>query len=81
VSTNGTPVYGTIIVGILASILASVFSIQILVETISIGTLVSFTIVNCSVIILRYQEQTAKGSMNTRDLNSLKNKQTNWVAG
>eukprot|EP01087_Luapelamoeba_hula_P015499 TRINITY_DN4644_c0_g1_i1.p1 TRINITY_DN4644_c0_g1~~TRINITY_DN4644_c0_g1_i1.p1 ORF type:complete len:560 (+),score=79.80 TRINITY_DN4644_c0_g1_i1:2026-3705(+) len=56
------PVYGTLITGCAASIIAFFFDIVRLTEMISIGTLMAFTIVCCSIMVLRYQspEEPAK---------------------
>ncbi|XP_070560917.1 cationic amino acid transporter 4-like [Ptychodera flava] len=54
-SITQVPVFATIISGILAGVLAVIFDLQALVEFLSIGTLVAYTIVAASVIVQRYQ--------------------------
>ena len=49
------PVLNMIICGICSAIIALFFDIEKLVEFMSIGTLMAYTIVSASVIILRYQ--------------------------
>ncbi|CAH1772292.1 unnamed protein product [Owenia fusiformis] len=50
-----TPIIAIFVFGFLAAILAFLFEIDTLVEFLSIGTLLAFTIVAISIIILRYQ--------------------------
>ena len=54
-----TPARTTVIVGIVASVIAGLFPITILGEMVSIGTLAAFTIVCISVLILRKTNPTA----------------------
>ncbi|XP_072331969.1 cationic amino acid transporter 4 [Scyliorhinus torazame] len=49
------PMFGIIVFGILMAILALVFDLESLVEFLSIGTLLAYTFVAASVIVLRYQ--------------------------
>ena len=49
-----TPIWGIFSFGLLAAIMAFLFEIETLVEFMSIGTLLAYTIVGASVIILRY---------------------------
>jgi len=51
----GTPLIATIIAGLFASILALVVSLRDLIEMMSIGTLLAYTLVAVSVLVLRYQ--------------------------
>jgi APA family basic amino acid/polyamine antiporter len=50
----GTPVRGTLIIGIFSAIFGGVFPIDILGELVSIGTLLAFILVCIGVIVLRY---------------------------
>ncbi|MEW2081935.1 APC family permease [Streptomyces sp. NPDC005283] len=50
---TGTPVLGTVIVGAFVALLAAVFSLDILADLTSLGTLVAFAVVLAGVIILR----------------------------
>ena len=49
-----TPIWGILVFGLLAAILAMLFEIETLVEFMSIGTLFVYTSVAASVVILRY---------------------------
>ena len=53
-ATN-TPVFGTLLTGIIASVLALYFDLSHLVEMMSIGTLQAYTMVSICVLLLRYQ--------------------------
>jgi cationic amino acid transporter 4 len=50
-----TPLVGVLSFGLIAAFLSLLIEIDVLVEFLSIGTLLSFTMVSASVIILRYQ--------------------------
>lgn len=50
-----------ILCGFLSALIALVFDIEKLVEFMSIGTLMAYTIVSASVIILRYQPSSRSG--------------------
>jgi Amino acid transporters len=51
---NKTPHIATLITGGVATMMAGLFPIGILAELVSIGTLVAFTMVSASVLVLRY---------------------------
>lgn len=48
-----TPVMNTILVGILVSIMAAIFPLDILADLVSLGTLVAFAVVSLCVIVMR----------------------------
>jgi amino acid transporter len=52
---TGVPMEGTIITGLISAIIALFFDLDILLDMISIGTLLAFTVVCGGIIILRYQ--------------------------
>ncbi|TGZ52170.1 hypothetical protein CRM22_010679 [Opisthorchis felineus] len=59
-----TPLVSTMLFGLLAGVLAAVFSLKDLVDMMSIGTLFAYSLVALSVLILRGQQETV-GSSNT----------------
>ena len=57
---RGIPMKATIAAGVLAAIVAGVLPIGILLEAVSVATLVSFVAVCAAVIALRYREPAAR---------------------
>lgn len=49
------PTIATALFGVIAAIISLLFDVHTLVQLLSIGTLMAYTIVSCSVIILRYE--------------------------
>ncbi|XP_047370449.1 cationic amino acid transporter 3 isoform X2 [Vespa velutina] len=56
-SKTMTPILGTILSGLLAGIMALFFNLHQLIDMMSIGTLLAYTVVAISVLILRYQKE------------------------
>lgn len=59
-----TPVFGTILSGLLTGVMTLIFNLQQLIDMMSIGTLLAYTIVAVSVLILRYQKEECVSNVN-----------------
>lgn len=55
--TTKVPVIGIVVFGILMALLALVFDLEALVQFLSIGTLLAYTFVAASIIVLRFQQE------------------------
>ncbi|XP_034241850.1 high affinity cationic amino acid transporter 1-like isoform X2 [Thrips palmi] len=76
-----TPLVGTLLAGVITGIMAALFKLQQLVNMLSIGTLVAYTIVAACVLLLRYRyhesdDVGASDYKETTNLVSLKDKPT-----
>ncbi|XP_031772015.1 cationic amino acid transporter 2 isoform X1 [Apis florea] len=67
-----TPLMGTFSAGILTGLLAAIFELTQLVNMMSIGTLLAYSIVATCVLILRYEESEAYKKKGDRDPRTLK---------
>ncbi|XP_075070809.1 cationic amino acid transporter 4 [Mixophyes fleayi] len=56
------PVIGIVVFGILMAILALIFDLEALVQFLSIGTLLAYTFVAASIIVLRFQQEKSEPS-------------------
>lgn len=63
-----TPLVGIVIFGMLTTLMSLVFTLKILTEFVSIGTLMAYSIVACSVIALRYEPNAARYSTESQML-------------
>ena len=70
-SRSRTPVYSTLIGGLLAAVMALVFDLLTLVEMLSIGTLIAYTQVSMAVLISRYEIPDDPSSDLTKHLASI----------
>ncbi|KAJ8895292.1 hypothetical protein PR048_000617 [Dryococelus australis] len=70
-----TPLLGTLLAGLLTGLMASLFDLQHLVDMMSIGTLMAYSIVAACVMLLRYEENdTPKKPAPKRNRESVGNK-------
>ncbi|KAE8634400.1 hypothetical protein XENTR_v10002294 [Xenopus tropicalis] len=63
--TTKVPLIGIIVFGILMALLALVFDLEALVQFLSIGTLLAYTFVAASIIVLRFQQDKMEFSQPT----------------
>ncbi|XP_072751695.1 cationic amino acid transporter 3 isoform X2 [Anoplolepis gracilipes] len=61
-SKTMTPIHGTLLSGLLSGLMTLAFNLQQLIDMMSIGTLLAYTIVAICVLILRYQKDTNSDS-------------------
>ncbi|XP_072271569.1 cationic amino acid transporter 4 [Pyxicephalus adspersus] len=61
--TTKVPVIGIVVFGILMAILALIFDLEALVQFLSIGTLLAYTFVAASIIVLRFQQEKSETSV------------------
>lgn len=60
--TTKVPVIGIVVFGILMAFLALIFDLEALVQFLSIGTLLAYTFVAASIIVLRFQQEKTEPS-------------------
>ncbi|XP_044144954.1 cationic amino acid transporter 4 [Bufo gargarizans] len=60
--TTKVPVIGIVVFGFLMAILALIFDLEALVQFLSIGTLLAYTFVAASIIVLRFQQEKTEPS-------------------
>merc|ERR1711974_220330 len=55
VNSRGVPAWANLWLGLISAFCALIFSLEVLVEMMSIGTLLAYTLVDACVLIIRYQ--------------------------
>uniref|UniRef100_A0A1A9UMN4 Cationic amino acid transporter C-terminal domain-containing protein n=1 Tax=Glossina austeni TaxID=7395 RepID=A0A1A9UMN4_GLOAU len=63
-----TPLLATIVCGIFASVMALLFDVNQLIDMMSIGTLMAYTIVAICVVVLRYEDEFKSGRNDSGEL-------------
>ncbi len=57
VNGRGVPACATLWLGLLSAVCALLFPLDVLIEMMSVGTLLAYTLVDCCVLILRFQPE------------------------